>query len=45
MNDLDPFDEDEDDPLLEIVVFLCYGLMVLAVLAVLLFEASKIAGG
>ena len=46
-DDLKPWDdvEDEDDPLLEIVVFLCYALMALSIVAVLLFEMARIAGG
>jgi len=46
-DDLDRFDEDEveDDPLLQIVVFLCYALMALSVFAVLLSEAARVVGG
>jgi hypothetical protein len=45
--DLGPWDDvdDEDDPLLEIVVLLCYAVMALAIVSVLLFEMARILGG
>jgi hypothetical protein len=36
---------EEDDPLLEVVMFLCYLLMAGSVVAALLYEVAKLLGG
>jgi hypothetical protein len=45
MSDHDPSAEEEDNPLLEATVFLCYLLMGLTVVVVLVYEVAKIIGG
>ena len=45
MSNHDPSAEEEDNPLLEATVFLCYLVMVLTVLVVGVYEIAKAIGG